>query len=50
MSRFPFIHLTNELAAKSVDNASYGGGGALADEVKVKHSLHSTGLHATTQY
>lgn len=40
------IHLADELAAKCVDDTSNGGGGALADEVKVKHALDSSGLHA----
>lgn len=38
-------HLTDELAAKGVDDTSNGGGGPLADEVEVEHALDSSGLH-----
>lgn len=40
------IHLADELAAESVDNASNRRGAALADEVKVEHALHSSWLHS----
>ena len=40
------LHLLNELTTESVDDTSDGWSGALADEVKVEHALHSTRLHA----
>ena len=41
------VHLANELATEGVDDTSHGGSGPLADEVKVQHTLDSSGLHAT---
>ena len=41
------VHLANELATEGVDDTGDGGSGALADEVKVEHALHGSGLHAT---
>lgn len=40
-------HLTDELAAKGVDDTRNGGGGPLADKVEVEHALDSSGLHTT---
>lgn len=34
------------MTAKGVDDAGNGGGAALANEVKVEHTLHSAGLHS----
>jgi hypothetical protein len=39
-------HFADELAAECVDDTSYGGLLALADEVEVEHALHGTGLQA----
>lgn len=39
-------HLADELAAECVDDTSHGRLLALADEVKVEHTLHCLGLHA----
>ena len=41
------VHLADELATKGVDDTSHGGSGPLADEVKVQHTLDSSGLHTT---
>lgn len=41
------VHLADELTAEGVDDTSHGGGGTLADEIKVEHALHGSGLHAT---
>lgn len=41
------VHLANELATESVDDTGHGGSGTLANEVKVEHALHGSGLHAT---
>lgn len=40
------VHLADELATEGVDDTGDGGGGTLADEVKVEHALHGSGLHA----
>lgn len=42
-------HLADELAAKGVDDAGNGGGGALADEVKVQHALDGTRLQTVDE-
>lgn len=39
------LHLADELTAKGVDDTGDGGSLALADEVEVEHSLHSSRLH-----
>lgn len=41
------VHLAHELATEGVDDTGDGGSGTLADEVEVKHTLDSTGLHTT---
>lgn len=43
------VHLADELATESVDNAGNGRALALADEVKVEHTLHSTGLQTVDE-
>lgn len=43
------VHLADELTTKSVDDASDRGGGALADEVEIKHALDSTGLQTVDE-
>ena len=40
------VHLAHELTTEGVDDTGDGGGGTLADEVEVEHTLDSTGLHA----
>jgi hypothetical protein len=47
LARTP-IHLADELTTKGVDDAGYRRSLSLADEVKVKHALHSSRLHPTT--
>jgi hypothetical protein len=39
-------HFANELATECVDDAGHRGRGTLADEVKVEHALHGTGLQS----
>jgi hypothetical protein len=39
-----YVHLADELTAESVNDASYGRSGSLADKVEVEHSLHRTRL------
>lgn len=41
------VHLAHELTTEGVDDTGHGGGRALANEVKVEHALHGSGLHAT---
>lgn len=41
------LHLADELTTKGVDDTRYRWGATLADEVKVEHALHGSGLHAT---
>ena len=41
------IHLAHELATEGVDDTGDGRSGTLADEVEVKHTLNSPGLHTT---
>lgn len=41
------IHLAHELTTEGVDDTGDGGSGTLADEVEVKHTLDSPGLHTT---
>lgn len=43
------VHLADELTTEGVDDTGDGGGGALANEVKVEHALHGSGLHATAE-
>lgn len=43
------VHLADELTTESIDDTGDGRGGALADEVKVKHALDGTGLHAVDE-
>ena len=40
------VHLADELTTEGVDDASYRGCLALADEVEVEHALHGTRLEA----
>ena len=44
-----FLHLLNELSTESVDDTGDRRSGTLADKVKVKHALDSTGLHAVDE-
>ena len=43
------VHLADELATEGVDDTGHRGGGTLANEVKVEHALHGSGLHATAE-
>jgi len=43
------VHLADELTAEGIDDTGHRGGGTLANEVKVEHALHSSGLHATAE-
>lgn len=43
------VHLADELATEGVDDSGNGGGLALADEVKVKHTLDGAGLETVDE-
>lgn len=40
------VHLADELSAEGVDDARNGWCGSLADEIEIKHALHSSWLKA----
>lgn len=43
------IHLTDELTTKCINDTSYRWNAALANKVKVEHTLYSSGLHSTVR-
>jgi hypothetical protein len=43
------LHLADELTTESVDDTGHRRLLALANEVEVKHTLHSLGLHAAVE-
>jgi hypothetical protein len=44
-----YAHLADELATEGVDDTGYGGGLALADEVEIEHTLHSSRLQTAVK-